>query len=141
MKTKSYLKVLIGDDSSQIRNTLARQLMVMGLESDLRATAEEIIGAAKKENYLAIITDLEYTSNGEEGYRILEETRELPTTRILYTGRRGFETFVEALGHGADYVVLRKDLAELLEIIEEIKGGEENEWRNNRAKFAKNKWF
>ncbi|VVB79480.1 Uncharacterised protein [uncultured archaeon] len=123
------MKVLIGDDREQIRLELARELTIRGLESDLKATAEETIEAAKKEDYYAIITDLEYTPEGEEGYRVLDETRSMISIKILYTGKRGFETFVGGVGHGADYVILKKDLSELLEIIDKdicqkMKGGE-----------------
>lgn len=111
-------KILIGDDKEQVRTALARALKLRNLEADLVSTPEEIIAKAKAGNYGVVITDLEYTDNGREGYEILRQIKDIPALKILYTGQMGFEYAAEGFAEGADYVVLRKDESQLMELLD-----------------------
>ncbi len=113
-------RILIGDDNEQIRKSLARTLKLRKLETDLASTPEEVIRKAKANNYSAIITDLEYTEGGREGYEVLRQIKETPSVKILYTGQIGFEFLAEGLANGADYVVLRKEISQLTEVLDKI---------------------
>lgn len=113
------MRVLIGDDNERIANSLARALRPRGLEADLADTPQEVIAKAGAGNYSAVITDLEYTPEGREGFEVLRAIKDLPALKILYTGRNGFEVEAEALVEGADYAVLNKDYDRLFEILQE----------------------
>jgi DNA-binding NtrC family response regulator len=111
-------KVLYGDDKPEMREKVARELRSRGLEVDLASTPSEMLAKAKSSNYHVLITDLEYTQDGREGYEVLGAIRYLPGLKILYSGVSGFEYQAEALENGADFAVLRKDLNSLLEMLD-----------------------
>lgn len=114
-------KILIADDKEEIRQSIQRRLKILGIQSDLVSEPEEAIRRARISNYGFLITDLDYTRNGREGYKVLHETADLSMIRILYTGRKEFDVAVEAIMAGADYVVPDKNESELMKIIEEMK--------------------
>ena len=116
-------RILIGDDKEQVRTALARALKLRKLEADLVSTPEETIAKARTGNYSAVITDLEYTENGREGYEVLRQIRNIPALKILYTGQMGFEYAAEGFAEGADYVVLRKDESQLMELLDKTTEG------------------
>lgn len=111
------MKILIGDDKEEVRTALARVLSARNLEAELASTPEETIAKARAGNYSAVVTDLEYTEKGREGYEVLRAIKDIPAKKILYTGVLGFEHVMEALLNGADHVVLGKNQEELLEIL------------------------
>jgi DNA-binding response OmpR family regulator len=119
-------KILIGDDREQVRCSLGRALRARKIEVDLAATAQEVIRKARANNYDAVITDLEYTEGGREGYEVLRQISDLPTLKVLYTAQSGFEFEAEGLECGADYVILRKDHSRLLQLLNE-KLGDKND--------------
>jgi DNA-binding response OmpR family regulator len=120
------MRVLVGDDKQEIRDSLARALKLRGLEVDLAQTPQEVIARARNGSYGAVVTDLQYTENGSEGYEVLRELRNLPAKKIIYTAQSGFEYAAEAFESGADYAVLRKDSSELYRILDEL-----NLWGQN----------
>jgi len=120
-------RILYGDDNEQMRSSLARALKLRNLEADLASTPEETIAKARANNYAAVITDLEYSAGGREGYDVMREIKDLPALKVLYTAQSGFEYTAEALVNGADYAVLRKDPAQLINLLErELNLGGEN---------------
>ena len=111
-------RILYGDDNEQLRNSLARALRLRNYDVDLVASPQDLIAKARANNYEAIVTDLEYSECGREGYDVLKQIRELRSLKVLYSGVSGFEFEAEALESGADYVVLRKDSSKLLELLD-----------------------
>jgi DNA-binding response OmpR family regulator len=111
-------KILIGDDNQQMLRSLSRALRFKGLETDLASTSQEVIEKARQGNYSAIITDLAYTEGGREGYEVLKQIKQVSAIKILYTAESGFEHVPEGFMNGADYVVLRKDSSQLMEILQ-----------------------
>lgn len=118
-------KILFGDDREEVRISIARELKLRKLEVDLASTPSEMITKAKEYPYSAIVTDLEYTPDGREGYEVIKAIKDLPAVKIVYTGLNGFEYVAEGILTGADHVVLGKRQSELLGILEKLKGGNE----------------
>ena len=119
-------KILYGDNRADMREALVNALKLRNLEVDLASTPQETITKAKAKEYGVIITDLEYTPNGREGYEVLRQIKDLAALKILYSGVTGFEYEVDAFDAGADYAVLRKDQSRLLELLDKaLKGGKE----------------
>jgi len=112
-------RILYGDDNEQNRNALARALRLRRYEADLAATPQEFVAKARANSYHALITDLEYTPEGREGYEVLREIRELPALKVLFTGQSGFEYEAEAYESGADFAVMRKDSSALIKLLDE----------------------
>jgi DNA-binding NtrC family response regulator len=122
-----YKRILYGDDKEQNRSALARALRLRNFEVDLAETPQEFLSKARARNYHALITDLEYTENGREGYEVLQGVRNLPALKVLFSGIAGFEYEAEAYEKGADYAVMRKDSSALLKLLDEkLNAGGEN---------------
>lgn len=124
---KTNLMVLYGDDKLEMRNALARVLKLRNLEVDLASSPEEFLKMARSGNYGALITDLEYSPQGREGYEVLRQIRELPALKVLYSGANGFEYAAEAYENGADLTVLGKNESSLMSLLDEkLNSGGEN---------------
>jgi CheY-like chemotaxis protein len=121
-------KVLYGDDREDMRNSLAKALREKNLEVELELVDnhQELVARAKANNYDAVISDLDYSPEGREGYEVLKQIRHLPAIKVLYTGEAGFEYEAEAFEHGADYAVLRKNEIVLVSLLEKLLGGQQN---------------
>jgi len=117
-------RILIGDDKQKERTSLARALGNYNLT--FAEAPDEVINKARQSRYDLIITDLEYTEGGKEGFQVLREIKDLSEKRILYTGRRGFEMVMEGIFAGATEVVEGKNLSQLLEIVSELNSKREN---------------
>ena len=118
------MKILIGDDKQEEREKLARALS--GYDLTLAETPEEVVNKARQIKYDAVVTDLEYTEGGQEGYEVLRQIQDLTENRILYTGARGFELVIEGTLAGATEVVEGKNSSELLRILSELDSKREN---------------
>ena len=121
-KNKTTLRILVGDDNESLERALARALSLNGFETDSASTPQETIAKARANDYFAVITDLEYTDGGREGYEVLRQIRDSPTHKILYTAQSGFEFAAEGFAEGADYVILRKKHSELIELLNKLRG-------------------
>ena len=119
-------RILYGDDKEMNGKALARALRGIGFEVDLAINPQEFLAKARNGNYRALITDLEYTDGGREGYEVLKQIRNLPGLKMLFSGVAGFEYEAEAYECGADFAVLKKDQSRLLEILDKELGGKEN---------------
>ena len=115
-------KVLYGDDNAQMRNSLARALKLRNWDLDLVSSPQEVVAKARANPYDAVVTDLQYSPDGQEGYEVLKQIRELPVLKVIYSAQCGFEAEAEALDSGADYAVLRKDESGLMAILDEKLG-------------------
>jgi CheY-like chemotaxis protein len=117
-------KILYGDDNEQNRQRVAESLRERGYNVDLVDSHQEFISRARAGDYRALVTDLDFSPEGAEGYEVMRQIRKVPSLKILFTGRVGFENAVEGLERGADWVVLHKNLGELVKVLEkELKGG------------------
>jgi CheY-like chemotaxis protein len=112
-------RILYGDDKEENRRSLARALRLRNLEVDLVSSPAELVAKARAEKYGVIVTDLDYTLEGREGYEVLKQIKDLPAVKVLYTGQAGYEFIPEAFENGADWVVLRKKESDLLEVFDE----------------------
>lgn len=92
------MKILIGDDNLDF----ARESMpyIPDCQTVYVATPGEVIARVQQEPFDVIITDLQYSENGEEGFVILEAIRGITARKILWTG-------------AADHEDVRKRAAEL----------------------------
>jgi len=110
------IKILIGDDNEAFIKSIKR--MLIGLDIDYFLTPEEVIANAEARAYDAIITDLEYTEEGREGYDILEKVRELSPIRVLYSGKADQQDVIEAAyAAGATYIIEKSNVMELRKIL------------------------
>jgi len=124
---KMTKRILYGDDNEQNRNALARALRLRKYEVESVGTPQEFVAKAKANSYHALITDLEYTENGREGYEILRQVRGIPALKILFSGVAGFEHEAEAYESGADFAVMKKDSSALVKLLDEkLNSGGEN---------------
>jgi len=122
------IKVLYGDDNAENRIRFSQKLTSKNYLVDVVSSPQEFISRARSGNYRAVVSDLDYSPEGAEGHEVIKKIRAVPSLKILFTGRSGFENAVEGFESGADHVVLSKDLGELVEILDkELKGGEEND--------------
>jgi len=119
METK---KILIGDDNTEFLASFSRALRRPGIEVDTATTPEGVVAKAKQTRYDKIVTDLDYTDEGGEGYRVLQEIRELAEVRILYTAKAEVEGVrEEAERNGATHTINKRDFSGLMKL---LKGGE-----------------
>jgi hypothetical protein len=99
-------KILVGDDHIDFAKAAFPYIPDASVE--FVSSPEEIIRKAKTGMYTTIVTDLEYTENGREGYAVLEQIKDLPARKILWTGR-GNEKDVQDKGRALGAEVLDKD--------------------------------
>lgn len=78
-------KILVGDD--HIDYAKENFPHIPGFEAQFRDKPEEVVSEAKKGVFSIIVTDLDYTPNGAEGYNILESIKSVKSRKILWTGR------------------------------------------------------
>lgn len=110
------MRILIGDDNKEALSSLKRALR--GLELDLAYTPEETIGKASQARYDKIVTDLDYTERGAEGFRVLREIRNKAQIRALYTARADeIGIREEAEKNGATHVIAKQDLMGLIRLL------------------------
>ena len=112
--------ILFGDDNaSMFKLPVKKRFPEYTIE--FYCTPEEIIEKAKQGKFKTIITDLNYTKGGEEGFNVLSEVKGCSDIRILHTGIfRGEEAkMMETAGrYGATHVVSKNDYETLRKIIE-----------------------
>ena len=117
------MRILVGDDNPQVRESLARDLKLRNLEVDLVSNPQEVVAKARTGNYDVVVSDLQYTPEGREGYDVLRELQNIRAKKVLYTAQSGFESESEALELGVDYFVSAKDASRLYKLLDELKGG------------------
>lgn len=99
LKDKSLLVV---DDESIIRNSLARDLTIAGLAVTTAADGEEAVALINSSAFDIVVTDL--VMPGLNGLQVLEAARQrrLTTIVVILTGNGVMESAIDALRLGAD---------------------------------------
>lgn len=125
-----YRKILYGDDNEQNRSRVAQALRKRGYNVDSVNSPQEFVLRARSGDYNVVISDLDYSPEGAEGYGIMRQIMQIPTLKILFTGRSGFENIAEGIENGADFVITSKSLDDLINLLErELKGSERENGR------------
>lgn len=107
-------KILVGDDHiEQLKGELEKGLQ--GMEVDYVATPQEVIKKAGENRYCIIITDLQYTPEGQEGFDVLEKVKDKTANLLLWTAAAD-NTFIREMGKqsGALAVYSKKQTPEML---------------------------
>lgn len=99
-------RILVGDDQTEF----ARQNFpyIPDAEIEFVSTPEEVVEKGKTGDYSIVITDLNYTPNGQEGFKVLEELKGLGARLILWTGN-AYDPGIRAKGEELGAEVLDKD--------------------------------
>jgi DNA-binding response OmpR family regulator len=119
--------ILYGDDNEKIGLDVAGFLKEKGYNVDLVSSPKEFTSRARLGKYNAVVSDLDYSPQGAEGYDAIKEIRDIPSFKVIFTGRAGFEHAAEGFECGADRVVLSKNLGRLLDVLEkELNSGGED---------------
>ncbi|MBT3985544.1 hypothetical protein HOD38_06185 [archaeon] len=96
-------KILVGDDN--LIHARRNFPYIPNAEIDFVDNPDEVIARAR--DYDLVITDLNYTPGGEEGYRVLDELQDLEVRKILWTGN-AYETGVKERAESLGAEVLDK---------------------------------
>ena len=99
-------KILVGDD--QIDFAKKNFPSIPNAEIEFVADPNELIKKAQTGNYTMVVTDLNYTENGEEGYKVLEALKDSNLRRVLWTGN-AYDKGVMTKGKSLGAEVLDKD--------------------------------
>jgi hypothetical protein len=80
----SLEKILVGDDELDF----ARENfpLIPDAEVEFVSDPDELVQKAQSGEYSTIVTDLNYTENGEEGYIALEALQAVEARKVLWTG-------------------------------------------------------
>jgi len=120
MTEKILTKILIGDDDVEIVASLSRFLKSPTLEIDIAYTPQDVINNARQKSYDKIVTDLDYTEGGEEGYQVLNQVRELAPVKVLYTSKAYSEKVKErAYKEGATHLIPKSNMSDLIKLLKE----------------------
>jgi CheY-like chemotaxis protein len=113
-------KILVGDDKIEFfRGGLERALQDIGV--DFANSPQIVLELARKTNYDVIVTDLQYTEGGVEGFGVLQNIRDLAPVRILWTAAAGMREVHEVARQcGASYVYGKKQTDEMLATIRRL---------------------
>lgn len=99
-------KILVGDD--QIDFARKNFPFIPNVEVEFVANSDELIRKAQSGEYSTIVTDLNYTEHGEEGYRVLEALKDVSSRKVLWTGN-AYDEGVRDKGQSLGAEVLDKD--------------------------------
>lgn len=99
-------KILVGDD--QISFAKANFPFIPNTEVEFVSNPQELVQKAKTGQYSLIITDLNYTENGQEGFNVLKEIQGINARKILWTGN-AYDKDVKEKAKSLDAEVLDKD--------------------------------
>ncbi|MCX6748237.1 MAG: response regulator [Candidatus Pacearchaeota archaeon] len=115
-------KILMGDDNEEFLARFSRALKRPEIEVDTAITPEEVITKARQARYDKIVTDLDYTDGGAEGYKVLQEIRNLVPVRILYTARAEVEGVKEQAEQSeATHIISKQNISGLMRLLKEEK--------------------
>lgn len=92
-------KILVGDD--QIEFAREKFPSIPNVEVEFVNNPDDLIQRAKTSDYSIIVTDLNYTENGQEGYKVLGALKDINTRKILWTGNaydKGVKEKAQSLG-------------------------------------------
>ncbi|HXG32456.1 MAG TPA: sigma-54 dependent transcriptional regulator [Bryobacteraceae bacterium] len=115
--------VLVADDQPAVVEALRLLLRAEGYEVVRAASPAEVVSAVERQDFDAVLIDLNYargTTSGQEGLDLLKQLRTLDSTLpvVVMTAWGSVELAVEAMRHGArDFVQKPWDNARLLSIL------------------------
>lgn len=111
-------KVLVVEDDSSVRETVATLLEVEGYEVDSVATTSEALQLLAQRSYPIIISDIYLDERSGLDILRAARRRDPNCAVILMTGRATMETVMEATEGGAfDYLAKPFDLDQLLSVV------------------------
>lgn len=107
-------KIIIGDD---IEDILSGWELMLGDKAKTVTTPEEFIYALKNKDFDVVVTDLNYTKGGKEGYEILRTIKNRNCRKILCTSDAGDTDVIDAAAKlGAEV----RDKSEIITTAEEL---------------------
>jgi DNA-binding NtrC family response regulator len=118
---RSNLRLLVAEDETDLRDSLADALRAAGHEVELANDGEEAVAKASASHYDALISDINMPKMG--GLQVLEKMKATApnTPIILMTAFGGISQAVAALKEGAfDYLTKPLDVDELLVRLERL---------------------
>ncbi|MDR4504838.1 MAG: response regulator [Candidatus Scalindua sp.] len=98
-------KILIVDDEEGYRKVLSNSLSDIGYETTVATCGLEALQAIKRENYTAIVLDMEMP--GMDGIELLEQIQKAhhPSNIIIITAYTCEDLAMRAIGKGAKKVI------------------------------------
>jgi len=99
-------KILVGDD--QIDFARENFPFIPDAEVEFVTNPDELVRKAQSGEYSMIVTDLNYTEHGEEGYAVLEALKDISSRKVLWTGN-AYDEGVRDKGQSLGAEVLDKD--------------------------------
>lgn len=99
-------KIIVGDD--QIDFAKQNFPYIPNVEVDFVDNPNELVSKVIDGDYSVVVTDLNYTPNGEEGFSVLEQLSEVDTRKILWTGN-AYDPGIKSKGQSLGAEVLDKD--------------------------------
>ncbi|MBD3304461.1 hypothetical protein GF343_04910 [Candidatus Woesearchaeota archaeon] len=99
-------RILVGDD--QIEFARQNFPVIPNAEIEFVSTPEEVIEKGKTRQYSMIVTDLNYTENGQEGLTVLRKLKGSDARLVLWTGN-AYDPGIRIMGESLGAEVLDKD--------------------------------
>ena len=133
--------VLVVDDNTRARQSMADVLRAAGHEVRACASAMEALKGLDKNSFDVIITDLQMPGmNGLEFIRALEE-RKVDSQVVMVTAFASVGSAVEAMRHGAfDYIEKPFDVEQLEQLVERALRQTEQEGKRSSIPAANAAW-
>ncbi len=79
------IRILLGDDSADVRDSLERYLSLAGgLEVEVFETGEELVERARRGDYDGIVTDYNYGRGKITGLEVVKQIRKFNTSSPIY---------------------------------------------------------
>jgi DNA-binding NtrC family response regulator len=134
-------QVLVVDDNTRARQSMADVLRAAGHEVQACASAIEALKQVEKCGFEVIITDLQMPGmNGLEFIRTLEE-RKVDAQVVMVTAFASVSSAVEAMRHGAfDYIEKPFDVEQLEQLVDRALQQAEQEGKRSSVPAANSDW-
>ena len=133
--------VLVVDDNTRARQSMADVLRAAGHEVQACASAMEALKQLEKHSFDVIITDLQMPGmNGLEFIRAIEE-RKVDSQVVMVTAFASVSSAVEAMRHGAfDYIEKPFDVEQLEQLVERALRQAEQEGKRSSVPAVSAAW-
>jgi DNA-binding NarL/FixJ family response regulator len=110
------MKILIGDDRIDVIRAMKNALS--NLEVITALTPDKTIELAESAHPDVLVTDLQYTQNGTEGYRVLIKTKDIVPVRILFTAAANHPSVKYLSGvYHANFLYHKNQFSELVDFL------------------------
>ena len=140
-KTSTSAQVLVVDDNTRARQSMADVLHAAGHEVQACASAMEALKVLDRSSFDVIITDLQMPGmNGLEFIRAIE-SRQLDSQVVMVTAFASVSSAVEAMRHGAfDYIEKPFDAEQLETLVQRALRQAEQEGKRSSVPAASAPW-